>query len=414
MKKIKAALIGAGQRGAQAYASYAGRHPEELEFIAVAEPDPRRRESFQKEFHIPDENCFENWETFFQQDKMADAVLICTQDQEHFSPTIKAMEKGYHILLEKPVSNQPDECAAMEKAVAEYPHVFLVCHVLLYTPFFKTIKKLLDENKIGELQNIQLIENVGYWHQAHSFVRGNWRNSQSSSPMILAKCCHDMDILLWLADADCSRVSSFGSLGHFKKEKAPALAAKRCTDGCPAADECAYYAPGIYIDWKDNWQADVIKKVVSPDTSEEAILEALRTGPYGRCVYDCDNDVVDHQVVNLEFTNHVTASFTMSAFSWDCSRVIKLMGSKGEISGRLEDDHIELIDFKKGKKETILIDAIKEGHGGGDYGIMKEFLQLIRENKDGAGGTRALSALQGHRIAFAAEEARVKGTVVKV
>lgn len=414
MKKIKAALIGAGQRGAQAYASYACRHPEELEFIAVAEPDARRRQAFQKEFQIPKENCYEDWETFLERDKMADAVLICTQDQDHFLPTLKAMEKGYHILLEKPVSNHPDECNTIEKALSAYPNVFLVCHVLRYTSFFKTLKKLLDENKIGELQNIQLIENVGYWHQAHSFVRGNWRNSKTSSPMILAKCCHDMDILLWLAGSDCSKVSSFGSLGHFKKEKAPAGAAKRCTDGCPAADECAYYAPGIYIDWKDNWQADVIKKVVSQDTSEEAILEALRTGPYGRCVYDCDNDVVDHQVVNLEFTNKVTASFTMSAFSWDCSRVIKLMGSKGEINGRLEEDEIELIDFKKGKKETILIDAIKEGHGGGDYGIMKEFLRLIRENIDGAGDKSALSALQGHRIAFAAEEARVKGTVVEM
>ncbi|MGN1140774.1 MAG: Gfo/Idh/MocA family protein [Oliverpabstia sp.] len=414
MKKVKAALIGAGQRGADAYAPYALSHPEEIEFVAVAEPDPKRREAFRDLFRIPNERCYESWDEFFDSDHEAEAVLICTQDRDHFVPAMKAIEKGYHILLEKPVSFLESECEEIKKAAETYDKVFIICHVLRYTPFFKKLKELLDEKIIGELQNIQWIENVGYWHQAHSYVRGNWRNSEESSPMILAKCCHDMDMILWLADADCTRVSSFGSLGHFKKENAPQGAPERCLDGCPAKDTCPYYAPRIYIDWGDDWQAEVIRKVVSKDTSEEAVMAALKTGPYGRCVYHCDNDVVDHQVVNLEFENGVTASMTMTAFSYECSRVVKFMGSRGEINGKLEDNELEVTDFLTGKREVIPIEASASGHGGGDEGIMKAFVEMIRSGEEIKGATSAVSSLQGHRMAFAAEEARVKGTVVRL
>lgn len=412
MRKIKAALIGAGQRGADSYAPYALKHPEEIEFIAVAEPEKERRDAFRNLFGIPEGHCYESWEMLLEDENEAEAVLICTQDREHFRPAMKAIEKGYHILLEKPVSFLESECEQIKKAAETYDKVFLICHVLRYTSFFMKLKELLEEGRIGELQNIQWIENVGYWHQAHSYVRGNWRDSKESSPMILAKCCHDMDMLLWLAGADCTSVSSFGSLGHFKKENAPEGAPQRCLDGCPEKEQCPYYAPRIYIDWRDDWQADVIKRVVSKDPSDKAVMEALNKGPYGRCVYHCDNDVVDHQVVNLEFDNGVTASFTMSAFSYECSRALKFMGTKGEISGKLEDGKLEVTDFLTGKQENINIEASANGHGGGDEGIMRAFLKMIREGHNTAGASSAVSSLQSHKIAFAAEESRINKTVI--
>ena len=189
--------------------------------------------------------------------------------------------------------------------------VLSVCHVLRYTPFFSKIKELLDKGCIGRLISIQHNENVGYWHYAHSFVRGNWRNSEDSSPMILAKSCHDMDIMLWLAGADCRSISSYGSLTHFKSENAPEGAPYRCMDGCPVQNECPYYAPRLYLTENTSWPTSVI----SADTGIEARTKALREGPYGRCVYRCDNNVVDHQVVAIEFKNDVTAVFTMSAFT---------------------------------------------------------------------------------------------------
>lgn len=414
MNKIKVALIGAGQRGAQSYAPYALKHPDEIEFTAVAEPDAVRRESFRKTYHVPEGNCYENWEELLGQKKLADAVMICTQDRDHVKPALKALEKGYHILLEKPVSYSEEECDALGKAAEGYDKVFLVCHVLRYTPFFQAVKKILDSGAIGELQNIQWLENVGYWHQAHSYVRGNWRNSETSSPMILAKCCHDLDLLLWLADSPCKSVSSFGSLGHFNKENAPENAPERCLDGCPAKDTCPYYAPHIYIDWKDDWQADVIRKVVSEDTSEEALMKALKEGPYGRCVYHCDNNVVDHQVVNMEFENGVTASLTMTGFSYDCSREVKFMGSKGELRGALESNELHYINFRKGIRETIPVDAAAEGHGGGDSGIMESFLEMIRKNEMTKESSDIRVSIQSHKIAFAAERSRVTGKVISL
>lgn len=414
MKKVTAVLLGAGQRGAGAYAPYAIEFPEELQFVAVAEPDEKRREEFKKVHKIQDKYCFESWEELMEQPKLADAILICTQDRMHYEPTIKALEKGYHVLLEKPMSYDAKECVSMGEYAKKYNRVFSICHVLRYTPFFRTIKKLLEDGRIGKLMSIQQIENVAYWHQAHSFVRGNWRNSKESSPMILAKSCHDMDIILWLVGADCSKISSFGSLGHFKKEEAPAGAPERCLDGCPAEKECPYYAPKIYIDWIDNWQADVIRKVVSIDTSKKELLKALKEGPYGRCVYHCDNDVVDHQVVNMEFENGVTAVFTMCAFTYEGGRSIKLMGTKGQIRCDMEKNIIEVRSFVTGKKEEINLDVSAGGHGGGDLGIMRDFVELVRNEGKVEGVTSASVSVQSHIMSLAAERSRLENKIINV
>lgn len=408
MKNITAVLLGAGSRGYEAYAPYALSHPDEISFIAVAEPDVEKRERFAKTYHIDDEMCFDNWEKLLELPKLADAAIICTQDRMHFAPTVKALGMGYHVLLEKPMSGNQYECIVMGEAAKKYDRVFSICHVLRYTDFFTKIKMLLDQGKIGRLISMQHNENVGYWHQAHSFVRGNWRNSDESSPMILAKCCHDMDIMLWLAGADCVKLSSFGSLTHFKRENAPAGAPARCLDGCSAESECPYYAPKLYLNGNTGWPANV----VSMDTSREALTKALKEGPYGRCVYRCDNNVVDHQVVNIEFANEVTAAFTMCAFTGEISRTLKLMGTKGEIRACMEKNEIEVTEFSTGTKETIKLNESKHGHGGGDYGIMRDFVRLVAADGMGKGRTSADISVQSHLMAFASEISRLENRVV--
>ncbi len=411
MKKISLALIGAGDRGMHSYAPYALNKPHEVEFVAVAEPDDKKREAFRKQYGIKEENCFTDYKGLLESPKLADGILICNQDRMHLEPAMMALEKGYHVMLEKPMSVDPAECIQIGDCAEKYNKILVICHVLRYTPFFSTIKELIDRGAIGKLISIQHNENVGYWHQAHSYVRGNWRKAEESSPMILAKSCHDMDIILWLAGSDCTRLSSFGSLTHFKEENAPVGAPERCLQGCPSEKECPYYAPKIYLTDKTTWPTSVI----SSDLSIEGRLKALQNGPYGRCVYHCDNDVVDHQVVNMEFENGVTAAFTMCAFTNEMSRTLKLMGTKGEIRAHMEKNQIEVIEFGASKKVTIDLNIGVDihGHGGGDERLMSDFISLIREDNIN-GLTSAKNSVQSHLMAFAAEKSRVEGTVINM
>lgn len=413
MNPMKLIVIGAGQRGAEAYASYALDNPQDVEIVGVAEPRNDRRKCFSETFSLPEENVYASWEDLLKRDRFADAVIVATQDKDHYAPAMKALEKGYHVLCEKPMSPDPAECLRMAQAAKKYGRKLSVCHVLRYTPFFSQIKKLIEAGTIGEVMGITLVENVAYWHQAHSFVRGNWRSSVESSPMIMAKSCHDMDILLWLIDDICTQVSSYGHLTHFRKENAPEGVPERCLDGCPHRHECAYYAPRIYIDWKDAWQADVIRKVVSLDTSPAGLTEALRTGPYGRCVYHCDNDVVDHQVVNLDFAGGATASFTMTAFANDEGRVIKVMGTKGEIIGVADENRINYVTYLDQTRYTIKVRP-SGGHMGGDSGIMRDFVRMIRENTPDGGRTSAEVSVASHLIALAAEKSRLEGRNIRM
>ena len=409
MRPVTAVVLGAGSRGST-YAGYAKEHPEQLQIIAVAEPRTDRMNILADELNIPDSGRFTSWEELLERPRMADCVFVCTLDDDHTIPAIKAMELGYHVLLEKPMSNTEEECRAIVAAANKTGRTMAVCHVLRYTPFYMTLKKLIDEGRIGEVTTINQIENVGYWHQAHSFVRGNWRTVRETSPMILQKSCHDMDIILWLMGKDCRRVQSFGSLRHFCAENAPEGAPERCLDGCPHATACPYYAPALYMDMnRTGWPVDVI----TTDMSAEGRRKALEEGPYGRCVYRCDNDVVDRQVVNLEFDGGAVATFTMTGLSADFCRQLKIFGTKGQIEANMGTKEIVLHCFG-GEKETIFVDVSMEGsgHGGGDFGIMRDFIRVLRDG--GESRTGAAVSLQSHLICFAAEKSRTEHIVVEL
>ena len=406
MKPITAIVLGAGSRGST-YASYAKEHPDELKIIAIAEPRRDRLDALAEEVGVPADYRFMSWEDLLNQPKLADCAFICTLDDDHTAPALKAMELGYHLLLEKPMSNQEEECRQIADAARRTNRRLAVCHVLRYTPFYMTLKALIDQGEVGQVTTINQIENVGYWHQAHSFVRGNWRNSKETSPMLLQKSCHDMDIILWLMGSRCTKVHSFGSLRHFTPENAPEGAAARCLE-CPHTDTCPYSAPKLYLDMeRTGWPVDVI----TTDMSQEGRRKALEEGPYGRCVYHCDNDVVDRQVVNLEFENGSVATFTMTGLSADFFRELKIFGTEGQIRANMGTKEIVLHRFGEEPK-TIPVDMGLEasGHGGGDYGIMADFLRILREG--GESRTSAETSLQSHLICFAAERSRKEHIVV--
>jgi predicted dehydrogenase len=403
MKPMTAILIGAGDRGVRAYGPYALDYPNELKIIAVAEPNRERRTKFQRKHQISNEHCYESWEEVLNQDtKIADIAIICTLDPHHFKPTMKALEMGYHVLLEKPMSPDPLECIAMEQAAKKHNRQLTICHVLRYTEFWAAIKKIISKGEIGEVISLQLNENVEVMHMSHSFVRGNWNNKEKSSPMILQKSCHDMDIISFVMGKECKRVSSYGSLMHFKVENAPAGAPQRCLDGCPAEQDCPFHAGRYYLGEGKGWA-----KKFTEDYTNEGIIKALQETPYGKCVYRSDNNVVDHQVVNMEFEDGATATFSMCGFTREQTRIVQIMGTKGEIRGNMEENSISIYDFLTKHETVIKFDTPVGGHGGGDKGIMRKFLREIQfgSKKDSVSSTSA--SVRSHLMAFAAEESRL-------
>ncbi|GBG10334.1 oxidoreductase [Paenibacillus agaridevorans] len=415
MKPITIALIGAGLRGIR-YGEYASKRSHEMKIVAVAEPDDVKRNRAKEAFDIPEERCFKTWDELFAAGKQADAAFICTRDKDHYVPAIKAMEAGYHVMLEKPMSPDWEECVELERVADKHNRILTICHVLRYAPFFQTIKQLLDEGRIGRLMSIQYNENVGYWHQAHSFVRGYFNRVDNSSPMILAKSCHDTDIIQWFAGGKCLSVSSYGHLSYFNKENAPEGAPKYCIDGCPVADSCVYYAPDTYMIENGGWKAEA----ASADPRFETMYQAMKEGPFGRCVFQSDNDVVDHQVVAMEFDNEVTAVFTMTAFTEKCNRTLKLMGTTGEIRATMETNEIEIRTFGADRTDVIKLEEADGhvGHGGGDARLVQDFGRTVRAAASGQGTsegrTSAKVSVQSHLIAFAAERSRVEKRMVQL
>ena len=411
MKQVTAILIGAGQRGMNVYADYALRHPDELRFVAVAEPDERRRNTFCALHGIGPENTFESFEALLDRPPLSDLALVCTQDNMHVRPARLALARGYHVLCEKPISKDPAECVELGALARQCDKNLTICHVLRYSPFFREIKWLLDGGAIGTLIHTSLTEHVGYWHFAHSFARGNWRSAERSSPMILQKSCHDMDLLLWMQGEPCVRVSSFGSLSYFNEAHAPAGSQPRCK-GCAAAKGCPYDAYRIYLGRTEPFTR-YLRQVVSPNPdSDAAVAEALDTGDYGRCVFHCDNDVVDHQTVNLEFQSGATASFVMCAFNSPGGRTIELMGTRGQIAGDMEAGDIACTDFLTGETASMHIETPADGHGGSDDEMMKAVVESVRRGE--ATPSAADVSVMSHLMALAAEESRLTGRMISM
>jgi len=462
---ITAILIGAGNRGMYLYGNYALKFPDKLKFVAVAEPIQYRKEKFAQLHDIPLKRTYNSWEEVLGEEKFADVAFVCTQDQMHVDPTLEALDKGYNVLLEKPMAHTLEGCFKIVKKVEDTNRILGIGHVLRYTDFFLEVKNTILKGLLGNIVNISHRENVSWYHMAHSFVRGNWRNVNLSSPMILAKCCHDLDLLFWMVGAKPKKINSFGGLKHFTSINAPKDSPDYCVEGCPIENTCLYYAPRIYIDivpiiqileksnlfrfkilanlrkkhiklltilskpikilqglryWRE-WPVEPLyfglPEEVIEDYSDETKMEILKTSPYGRCVYKCDNDVVDHQVVNIEFENNVTANLIMHGFSEREGRTLRIDGTKATLFGQFSDSgqEILLFDHFSGTEKVIFTQKLSigsSGHGGGDFALIDAFLETLLNKSKSQPLTNAYETLESHLMAFAANESRLQAKVI--
>ncbi len=411
MKQFTVAIVGLGGRGLYTYAKYQEKFPERMKIVAIADIDPEKVRYASERYSVPADFCFDSAENLLEREKLADVLIIATQDCQHRDHALAALKRGYDILLEKPVAVTVSDCIDIRDAAIRAGRSVTICHVLEFTAFFRKIKEAIKSGVIGEPVTVEAIENVGYWHQAHSFVRGNWRNDEIESPMILQKCCHHFDILSWLLDKKCLSVSSLGSLKYFKKENAPEGSAERCCD-CKYAHSCPYSAYRIYFESKemgyDHGNRDWPLNILTENPDRKSLNEAIEKGPYGRCVFHCDNNVVDHQIVSMQMEDEVTVSFTMTAFTAQNFRRVKVMGTLGEI---VADQRENLVTVTPFGGESTVYDITKladdlSGHGGGDNRMMTEMFDALE--KGGTVSSSIKEAIAPHLVAFAAEESRKK------
>ena len=418
LRPVTAIVIGAGARGT-VYASYSGQYPASLKIVGVSDINPVRRQQMADAYGISPEHQFGDWSEVFRLPKFADAVIIATPDDVHYHPCMQALAAGYDVLLEKPIAQTAKECTDILRQARKYGRLVGVCHVLRYAPYFRALKRVIDEGRVGDIVSIQHLEPVRFHHMAHSYVRGNWHSSKQTTPIIIAKACHDLDIVRWLLGKPCKRVSAFGSLSFFTRKNEPQGAADRCFD-CAAEKQCPFSALKIYI--REHRYLYVFDALPKDRAAKDAkIAEYLRTTDYGRCVFRCQNDQCDHYVCNLEFEGTdgsaaSTASLQVEALTSYGGRKTRIMGTKGDIVGDMQT--FTLTDFLTGKKYVWDEDISKlpgyEGHAGGDWGIVKDFVLAVAHQDEKYLSSTIDVSVESHVMGFRAEEARLKSKIVKL
>jgi hypothetical protein len=414
-KPITAITCGAGARG-NVYGNYAIKYPDQLKIVGVAEPIPLRIERYSTKHSIPKENQFVTWEHVFNQPKFADAIIVTTPDALHYGPCMQALKMGYDVLLEKPISPSEQECRDILELTKKTGQIVAVCHVLRYAPYFIKLRELMQQGDIGEIISIQHMEPIQHIHMSHSYVRGNWHNSKESTPIILAKSCHDLDILRWMIGKPSLKIQAFGDLKWFTKENAPEGWTARCADGCKARRKCPYEAEKIYTP-TSGWNY-VFDLPDDPNEVPKAIRQALETTNYGRCVYNMDNDQCDHYIASIQFDDSVTAAFSMEAFTPWGGRRTRVMGSMGFIEGDMSK--FTIYDFQTNKSETMLASELnsnpssKSGHGGGDWRLVADWLQAIYQRDPDLLTSTIDQSIESHIMGFMAEKSRLNGTVEDV
>lgn len=406
------------------YAKYALAHPDELSIIGVGEPDEYRRNMVKEMFDLPDDRCFVDAFAVAQVPRFADVIINGTMDEQHVETSIPLLKLGYDMLLEKPFAVNEEEMDELMKVINEHNNKVMICHVLRYNKFYMTVKERVARGDIGDIVNIQTVETVSYHHLSTSYVRGKWGNSdRCHTTMLLAKCCHDMDLMMWIMGDDKPvSVSSVGSQFHFKPENAPADSGTRCLVDCPRVDSCDFSAKRLYLDHPNSWEVYVwrdIEHIENP--TEEDYRRSLETSPYGKCMYKCGCNVVDHQSVLVNFKSGATGTHNLAGGSANSLRTIRIIGTKGELYGEMENKFINIktINPDPGKYyDEEIIDLSKEpdeGHGGGDDGLCADFVRFIRNDNPTISCTSIHDSVAGHKVIFLADKSRENGgQVMKV
>lgn len=414
-KPVTAITLGAGARG-NVYGDYAVEYPDQLDIVGVAEPIPLRNDRYAKKHAITDAHRFKTWEDVFKVPKFADAVIVSTPDQLHYGPCMAALKMGYNVLLEKPISPSEKECRDILELTKKTGKVVAVCHVLRYAPYFIKLRELMQSGEIGEIISVQHMEPIEHTHMAHSYVRGNWHNSKTTTPILLAKSCHDLDIIKWMVGKESESIQAFGDLKWFKKENAPAGSTERCTDGCAIEKTCPYSALKQY--YRKRQRTYVFDLPEDKEQQGDAILNYLKTTNYGRCVYRMDNDQCDHYTTNILFKNNITASFNMEAFTPWGGRRTRVMGSMGFIEGDMSK--FTIYDFRTDQSKTIESKVLdvenykNEGHGGGDWRLVADWVQAVSQNNPGLLTSTIDASIESHIMCFMAEESRANKKVMDI
>jgi len=409
---LEALLIGAGTRGRHTYAAWARRNAARLRIVAVADPLEARARATAEELGLPPERVFADWRPLLAAGTGARVAIVASSDTVHTAPALAALEQGLHVLLEKPMAPSPGACLRLVEAAEQAGRILQVGHVLRYTPFYTRVREIVAGGELGEPVSIDMKEHVAHWHLVHSYVRGKFRNRSLAAPIVLAKTCHDLDLMCWIVGRAPRRVASFGSLQHFRPERAPAGAPPRCTDGCPAQAACLHDAERFYLSPDDALAGIWPWADLAGDGSRAARRRALETGPYGVCAYRADNDVPDHQVLAVEFEEGATATFTLQGLATHERRTIRVSGSLGELRGVFQDGVIEVTRHGVLEARRERIDAPVVGHGGGDEGLLDHFTEVASRDAVEEVRVSGRVALQSHLLGFAAEDARREGRVV--
>lgn len=397
--RVTFSVVGLGGRASAYLSALQELYPNEHQVVAVADPDPAKQARARNDYGLQDNQIFDTDLDLMEQPRLSDVAIVATQDKLHLRDIRGLLAKGYDLILEKPVATTLEELQEIAAVSKSFPdQMVAVCHVLRHTVFFGEIRRILESGRFGPVVSIQHNENIGYYHFAHSYVRGPWNNSETSGPLTLTKSCHDMDILLYLlGNTHCQQISSYGALSIFNRDHYdPATMAPMCVD-CPQNESCAFSAPKLYSSGK-------IKSVVFDLSSVDKVRKNLGTSPYGRCVYHCDNNVVDHQSTAIQFDNGVTATFSLSAFSAKVNRSLKIMCQFGEIRAIEKPYLIETTDFRTDETTVTELDIHDRGHGGGDKAFVKDFMESYLH---GVPFNSTLEhAIESHAMALLAEESR--------
>ena len=409
LQQVKIVVIGAGNR-TNKYLEYAALHPERLKLVGIVEPVEIRRSLVAEKFGVPAEACFSSFDDFFSNPIEADAVLIGTPEDKHYEPCMRAIEAGYHVLLEKPIAQTKQECLDILEASQRKGVIVGVCHVLRFHPYFMKIKEVIDSGELGQIISINHYAEINIDRMTHSYVRGLWNRAKKTNPMLIAKCCHDIDFLLWICGSKCRKVSSFGSLRWFCKENAPEGSAERCID-CKVEQSCPFSAVNLYKERKQ-WISNF--DVPQGLTIDDVIDEELRSGKFGRCVYHCNNDVADHQVVNMELENETTISFVANAFTLNDFRGTHIKMTHGEIDGN--ETTLRVRKFRGGEEQVYDFSDLctQPFHAGADLNIVEAFVDSITNAENGVLSSDIASSIESHVVCYEAETSRLNNQTILI
>lgn len=416
---VTAVIVGAGHRGV-GYSNLSLHKPEMLRIVGVAEPDPIRRRRAAERFDVPEENLYETAQEMAQVPQFADAAINGTMDLDHVPTTLPLLEAGYDVLLEKPICPTREELLELLRTVRRTGRKLMIGHVLRYAPFYVAIKQRLVAGEIGDLYAVHSTEAVSYHHMAAAFVRGRWRRRETN-PMLLAKCCHDLDLITWYLSGHRPRyVSSMGARTVFCEANAPEGSGTRCLVDCAVEAQCPYSARKNYLEQRrwGTYAWESIEHIEEP-TDEDRERSLREDNPFGRCVYRCDNDVMDHQSVIVEFDNGATAGHDMVTGTARPGRSVHIWGTEGEIEGFMEDGAfvVRHPDARAGheySEKQVDLNVSMDMHGGGDLRLVEDFVRAVRGEERSISSTDVLDSVYGHLIAYAADEAMLGRKVVTI